>query len=53
RACPVDIPILLFKKKFNKEIKEVFNYEAGLDPEATPPLQTFKIDEPTIKEKEW
>ncbi|NDV26651.1 4Fe-4S dicluster domain-containing protein [Desulfovibrio sp. JC010] len=53
RACPVDIPILLFKKKFNKEIKEVFNYEAGLDPEATPPLQTFKIEEPTIKEKEW
>lgn len=53
RACPVDIPILLFKKKFNKEIKEVFNYEAGLNPEAKPPLQTFKIDEPTIKEREW
>ena len=53
RACPVDIPILLFKKKFNKEIKEVFDYEAGLDPKATPPLQTFKIEEPTIKEKEW
>lgn len=53
RACPVDIPILLFKKKFNKEIKDVFNYEAGLDPEVTPPLLTFKNDEEKIKERDW
>ncbi|SMF00018.1 4Fe-4S dicluster domain-containing protein [Desulfovibrio gilichinskyi] len=53
RACPVDIPILLFKKKMNKEIKDVFDYEAGIDPEATPPLMTFKTEEDKIKERKW
>lgn len=53
RACPVDIPILMLKKKFNKEIKEVFDYEAGVDLEATPPLLTFKNEEQKIKEKDW
>ncbi|WP_291325736.1 4Fe-4S dicluster domain-containing protein [Desulfovibrio sp. UCD-KL4C] len=53
RACPVDLPILLFKKKMNKEIKDIFDYEAGLDPEATPPLMTFKTEEDKIKERKW
>jgi L-lactate utilization protein LutB len=53
RACPVDIPILMLKKKLNKEIKAVFDYEAGVDSEATPPLLTFKGEEQKIKEKDW
>ncbi len=53
RACPVDIPILLFKKKMNKEIKEVFDYEAGINPDATPPLMTFKAEEDKITERKW
>ncbi|MCK9294686.1 MAG: 4Fe-4S dicluster domain-containing protein [Desulfobulbaceae bacterium] len=53
RACPMDIPLLLLKKKMNKEIKELFQYEAGVDPEATPPLLSFKMEEENIKEREW
>lgn len=53
RACPMDIPILLLKKKMNKEIKEIFHYEAGIDPEAIPPLLSFKNEEETIREREW
>jgi ferredoxin len=50
RACPMDIPILLFKSKLNKEILDLFDYEAGLDEKATPPLYTFKVEEDKIEE---
>lgn len=53
RACPMDIPIQRIRRKINKEIKELFGYEAGVNPEDTPPLYTFKVEEPTIQEREW
>lgn len=53
RACPVDIPVLLFKRTFNSAVKKTFDYDAGLDTEATPPLLAFKANEDNIKEKEW
>ena len=49
----MDIPLLMLKKKMNKEIREIFQYEAGVDPEATPPLLSFKVEEERIEEKEW
>lgn len=52
RACPMNIPILLLKRKMNKEIKDVFGYEAGVDPTATPPLHTYKVDEDKIVERD-
>ena len=53
RACPVDIPLLSMKRKLNKEIKELFEYEAGLDVEATPPLLSFQVEEENINERGW
>ncbi len=53
RACPMGIPVLLFKKKFGQITLEVFNYEAGVDTSAVPPLQTFQAEEENIVEKEW
>ncbi len=53
RACPVDIPVLMLKQKMNKEIKDIFQYEAGVDPKVTPPLLSFKMEEENITEKEW
>ncbi|MFW5486825.1 MAG: 4Fe-4S dicluster domain-containing protein [Desulfovibrio sp.] len=50
RACPMEIPLLLFKKKVNKEILGLFDYEAGIDEHATPPLYTFKVEEEKIEE---
>ena len=53
RACPMDIPIQRIRRKINKEIRELFDYEAGISPDGKPPLYTFQPEEPTIKEKEW
>jgi ferredoxin len=51
RACPVGIPLLLLKRKMNKEIHEVFDYRAGTRIDAVPPLQTFRQEEENIKER--
>jgi formate dehydrogenase (coenzyme F420) beta subunit len=53
RACPVGIPLLLLKRKMNKEIHEVFDYKAGTRIDATPPLQAFKVEEDNINERGW
>ena len=53
RVCPMNIPVGLFKRKFNGIVKELFDYEAGLDQDATPPLQTFSLEELKIKERDW
>jgi ferredoxin len=52
RACPMGLPILLMRRKLNREIKELFGYEAGIDPTAVPPLATFAIEEEKIVERE-
>ena len=53
RACPMDIPILSLRQKLNRETKELFDYEAGVDPEGIPPLLTFKVEEANINERGW
>lgn len=53
RACPVDIPILALKRKLNKEIRELFDHEAGVDPQAVPPLLSFQVEEKNINERGW
>ena len=51
RSCPMGIPILLLKRKMNKELKEIFGYEAGVSTEAVPPLHTFLMEEDKIKDR--
>ena len=50
---PRGYPLLLIKRKLNKSVKELFDYEAGTNLEARPPLLTFKMEEEKIKEREW
>ena len=50
RACPMDIPVFLLRKKMADEVKELFDYNAGVNPDAKPPLMTFETDERNIKE---
>jgi len=45
RVCPVDIPMSLLNRKLEKDVKELFNFQAGLDPEEPPPFATFKKEE--------
>ncbi len=53
RACPVGIPVGLFKRTMGRAVLNLFNYKAGTNPEDVPPLQTFAMEEPTIKERDW
>lgn len=46
RACPVNIPLAKLNKKLEKEIKQMFGYQAGLDPNSKPPLADFRQDDP-------
>jgi len=41
RACPMEINLRFLNKKINKEVKNYFNFETGLDIAAPPPLATF------------
>jgi ferredoxin len=45
RVCPMGIPVTLMKEKLNRITRELFGYEAGIDPEAVPPLLTFNPGE--------
>lgn len=45
RVCPMEIPVTLVKEKLNQIVKDLLAYEAGLDPEAKPPLLTFDPSE--------
>jgi len=46
RACPMGIPLSLLGKKLEAEIGEMFDYEAGEDPEAQPVLGQYEMDDP-------
>ena len=46
RACPMNIPLSLLTKKLEKEVKEMFDYEAGIDVEAKPLLSIFEEGDP-------
>jgi ferredoxin len=45
QACPMHIPLSLLNRKIAKEVKALFGYVAGGDPEIPPPLATFRKDE--------
>jgi len=51
RACPMDIPLNLLNRKMAKELKELYDYEAGLDVLERGPLTTYneKDDQSFIK----
>ncbi|OGD46145.1 hypothetical protein A3K79_04965 [Candidatus Bathyarchaeota archaeon RBG_13_46_16b] len=49
KACPVDIPLLTILKLLRRDIKEMFDYEAGLDAKQEAPLLTT-LDETPLKE---
>ncbi len=45
RVCPMDIPLSKLNTILNKELKEMFGYEAGLDDKELQPLSTFSEDD--------
>jgi len=50
RVCPMGIPVNMLKKKINSDMKELFNYEPGVNPDEKPPMFTFNVEEKKIEE---
>ncbi len=46
RVCPMNIELRMLNKKTEKDIKELYHYEAGISLEELPPMATFKMDDP-------
>jgi formate dehydrogenase (coenzyme F420) beta subunit len=51
RACPMDIPLNLLNRKMAKELKELYDYEAGFEADEKGPLASYdeKDDQSFIK----
>jgi ferredoxin len=51
RVCPMGIPLMLLNKKMIIEVKELYDYESGKDPDQIPVLSQFNVndDESFIK----
>jgi len=45
RVCPVNIPLSLLNRKLEKEVLELFNFQAGIDAETPLPFSTFEKEE--------
>jgi len=52
RVCPMGIPISALNRMLDHEVRERFDYVAGLDPEGVPPLGTFRSDDPDPESSE-
>lgn len=46
RACPMGVDIRKLNRKLQKEVKDLFGYEAGLRLDEVSPLATFRPDDP-------
>lgn len=46
RACPMGIRVRQFTKKLEKDVLELFGYEAGMTMETRPPLDVYRPDDP-------
>jgi len=46
RACPMEVDLQFLNKKIEKDVRELFFFEAGIDSEEPPPFATFKPDDP-------
>ncbi len=45
RVCPMDIPLNLLNRKMARELKELFNSEAGFEVRDTGPLTSYREDD--------
>jgi formate dehydrogenase subunit beta len=46
RVCPAGIPLTLLYRKLKGEVKELYDYEPGQNPETDPPMCSFKTTDP-------
>jgi formate dehydrogenase subunit beta len=46
RVCPVNLPLMLLNRKLEKDIKNIFEYTAGTNPDEKPLLASFNPNDP-------
>jgi Na+-translocating ferredoxin:NAD+ oxidoreductase RnfC subunit len=46
RACPMDIPLSQLNRKMAKDVRELFDYKAGINPDDKPLLTFFNPNDP-------
>lgn len=45
RACPMEIRLNYLTQKLNRDAKELFGFEVGINPDGPPPLSTFETED--------
>jgi ferredoxin len=45
RACPMEIRLTYLTQKLNRDVKELYNFETGVQAEEPPPLSTYEIED--------
>jgi formate dehydrogenase subunit beta len=45
RVCPMNIPLGSLYRKIQKDVAELFDYEAGMEMDTVPPLVNFELDD--------
>ena len=45
RACPQGVNLRLFLDKLRLDAEELFDHQAGVDPEGHPPLRAYRPDD--------
>ncbi len=51
RACPVGIPLMKLYHKISRDVRDMFNYESGMNEGDKLPLVDFDIEKDTLLEK--
>jgi len=45
RACPMEIRLTYLTQRLNRDVKELFDFETGIDGETPPPLSTYETED--------
>ncbi|MBU1056342.1 MAG: 4Fe-4S dicluster domain-containing protein [Proteobacteria bacterium] len=45
RACPMEVDLRFLNKKVEKDVRELFDFEAGINLDEPPPLSVFRPDD--------
>jgi len=45
RACPMEIRLTYLTQKLNQDVKELFDFETGINGETPAPLSTYETED--------
>lgn len=46
RVCPMNLPLTELNRKVEKDVRQMYDYVPGIDPEVKPLLATFRPNDP-------